>query len=201
MNREAAWSFGKLVMRQIVNTGYRDEHLLLCPDGTVVWRFPDEKINDRIWFDPWDWRLHFIFTIVQRTWHSPVECVALIARRLSRHASLPGYFTVEPGWGITYRSSISLLPLPVEQQLRYFIELWDYSWRFQYEKLLAQIPADPTACALLDEKTRYLDRVPGGMVYPCGTRYNQTNDKYELMTKGYFDYACQSQLYTPGHFR
>lgn len=186
MNREESWSFGRLVMRRLGCVGFREKNLLFISDGTVVWRFPDRPTKDRLWFDPHDWCLHYISTIVQHTWRSPIDQVEVIARRLSRHVSLPGYFTVQPGSGITYRSSLSMLPLPEERRLDFYIALWNISWLHRYERPLALIPADPAVCAQLEKETRYLDHMPGKTAYPCGCAYRQINEDFEMMTNGVF---------------
>ena len=184
MNREMAWSWGQLAMRRLENALGWELELLFCDDGTVIARYPGER-NERFWFDPRDGFLHQMVTIIQHLWSTPTDRVKRVVQRLNRRLPPMGYFTVEPGWGITYRSSVSMLPIAEPFVLDYWYSLC-HKLLDDYKEILTQIPQNDSACRLLDEKTRYLDRMPAASVYPCGSRYKSMNRAYEMMTKGVY---------------
>ena len=184
MNRDMAWNWGQMVMRRLKNALSCRLDLTFCGDGTVVARFEGSG-NERFRFDPQDGVLYHIATITQPTWNVSTVRVERVIRRLNRCLSPVGYFTVEPGWGITHRSSLSMLPLP-EAHVLYGWDSLSHGVLCDYKEILTQIPVSDSACRLLEERTRFLDRMPNGMVYPSGSLHKSMNRTYEMMTKGVY---------------
>lgn len=177
MSRSQEWNWGKQVMKQLCDALWCELELTYSADGCVAARYSYGSRGERFWFDPRDGFLHFITTMKQPVWTTPLPLVKGTVERINRRILQPGYFTVEPGWGITYRTCISMLPQPEDWQLSNWYTLWDNALLYLYHEMLVALPSDPGYCRTIYEWLDYLDRFPKAKVYLSGDNYRKVNRK------------------------
>lgn len=178
MSLSQEWNWGRLVMQHLSRALWSDLNLSFCEDGSVVARFYYSHRGcqgERFCFDPNDGYLHFMTTVKQSIWTVPVDGIKEIIGLLNRRLPPPGYFTVEEGWGITYRTCISMLPIPEEWQIARWYSLWDIHLLYLYYEMLEQLPRDSEYASSVYGGLEFLERMPHGKVYLSGELFDAMN--------------------------
>lgn len=183
MSLSQEWNQGKRIMEHLSDALWRDLRLSYCEDGCVAARFCLSSCAERFWFDPYDYRLYFIATVIPTKWTVPVPMIQLIVKRINRSLPHFAYFTVEPDWGITYHSSISMLPIPEDWQIEVWYGIWNTHIFPVFSHLLVQMFSDLEYCRTMQEGTAFLEKMPGGKVFPSGICH-QSN--YTRLLNGVF---------------